>query len=512
MELVNMIRIIRPIEDAAQKEYIREFFRFIGCLVSDLTVDTKQPGDWQRCLQADNEENGVDIVVNFYGNDASRMECASRGIKRIYLYWELSRSTISAERTPKEKRELLQHDDNQGYMPRKVLDILIDEIWGKDENLIYLKNILNFYVDESPCLDDLFYFLQAKRCLQALNVGNILENAEPEKIEVTFGDYLCGMLVRLSNIYKALSENRDPYSVYTRINAVGLFWEVVQLLPMSNYELVKTIVGGEGRAAIPPVRELIVQAGGLLEENPQFLAVLLIMADLYRSEPEKDGKEEACYLKVLQSGSKEKKEYGFIWYRVGTFYEKTHRDIITAVRCYGKAVQANPQCYQALFRLGYHSMLEGRFKEAENMLNLAIDAILNGKTPERNQDQEFPNWQFLSLKEARYIYMTYILLAKIAINSGREYAARAAVGKACLAATKFEEALLVGNLAEKGIQPDAGYINFKQYHEVSQPVLMLWRILEPWSQYIVQDDYVRHVVWVHLDEIYNKRRKQKSGG
>ena len=86
------------------------------------------------------------------------------------------------------------------------------------------------------------------------------------------------------------------------------------------------------------------------------------------------------------------------------------------------------------------------------------------------------------------------------------------MGKACLAATKFEEALLVGNLAEKGIQPDAGYINFKQYHEVSQPVLMLWRILEPWSQYIVQDDYVRHVVWVHLDEIYNKRRKQKSGG
>lgn len=45
MELVNMIRIIRPIEDAAQKEYIREFFRFIGCVVADLVVDTKVPED-----------------------------------------------------------------------------------------------------------------------------------------------------------------------------------------------------------------------------------------------------------------------------------------------------------------------------------------------------------------------------------------------------------------------------------------------------------------------------------
>lgn len=507
MELVNMVRIIRPIEDAAQKEYIREFFRFIGCLVADLAVDIKLPGDWQRCLQADNEENGVDIVINFYGNDASRMECASRGIIRIYLYWELGQSEIAVEKIPRERKYLLHDKTRQGYTPQKVLCRLVEEIWEKDKNLVHLKNLLNIYIDGSTAINDLFYLLQAKRCLQALNTGSILENMEPEKIEVTSRDYLCEMLVRLSSIYRALSENQDPYSVYMRINAVALFWEVVRLLPMSNYELVKTIVEAGGRVAIPPVRELLVQARGLLEENPQFLSGLLMMANLYRSDPEEDGKEEACYLKALQSGSKEKKEYGFIWYRVGTFYEKARRDIKTAVRCYGKATQANPRCYQALFRLGYHSMLEGHLKESENMLNLAIDAILNGRNPERNQEQEYPNWQFLSLKEARYIYMAYILLAKIALNSGREYAAKAAVGKACLAATKFEEALLVSNLAEKGAQPDAGYINFKQYHEVSQPVFTLWHILEPWSQYIVQDDYVRHVVWVHLDEIYNKRGK-----
>lgn len=506
MELVNMIRIIRPIEDAAQKEYIREFFRFIGCVVADLVVDTKVPEDWKRCLRADNEEDGVDIVVNYYGMDASRMECAARGIKRVYLYWSLGQEMVELTRIPRETKPLLKEGVDHIYVPQMVLDKLINILWEDTEDLKYLKNLRKLYCgDKMETRSDLFYLLQAKRCLRALSAGSILENIEPEKIEVTSGDYLSGLLNRLSYIYRELSKNEDPHSIYARINAAYLFWEVVRLLPVSNYELVKSIVEGNGEVAIPPVRELLIQAQKLLGKEPQFLSALLMMANLYRSDSEADRKEEECYLQVLKAISREKKEYGFIWYRAGTFYEKFCGNISKAVRCYQWAVRSNPRCFQALFRLGYHSVLEGRFQEAENMLYLTVDAILNGRDPERNQNKEYPNWQFLSLKEAWYIYMVYMLLAKIAINDGREYSARAAVGKACLAATKFEEALLVRNLAEGETQQDTGYKDFMRYHAISQPVWTLWHILEPWSQYIVQDDYVQHVVHVHLKDIYAKR-------
>lgn len=522
MKLVNLIRIIRPIEDAAQEEYIREFFRFIGCLVADLAVDTKIPGDWERCLRADNEENGVDIVLNFYGTDVSRMECAQRGIKRMYLYWELGVDRVELSQNPRKEKSSSQVGDGNSYIQERVLSRLVEKIWKDDIDLGKQKDLLHLCCpikrEESP--KDLFYFLQAKRCLQALNTDKILENAVPQKIEIKSGDYLESLLKRLAGIYRALSDTEDPHSMYARINAAFLFWEVVRLLPVSQYELVRNIVHENGKPAIPPVRELLVQAANILQQNRHFVSVWLMMANLYNIEPKTERKAKICYLKALQSVSKNKKEYGFIWYRAGTFCEKAYGDIHRAMRCYRRAAKNDPHCYQAFFRLGYHSMLEGGFKEAEHLLYLAIDALLNGRDPDRNQDKEYPNWQYLSLKEARYIYMVYMLLAKIAINSGREYSARAAVGKACLAATKFEEAQLVRQLenAQSNSSPDRedGQPDkpdkFIQYHGLSQPVWTLWHILEPWSQYIVRDDYVRHVVWVHLDKIYKEREKQWNGG
>ena len=142
-----------------------------------------------------------------------------------------------------------------------------------------------------------------------------------------------------------------------------------------------------------------------------------------------------------------------------------------------------------MFKLAYYAATEGRFNEAEFLLNQVLFAILKGKGVEIDEQGEYSDWPVLSQKEIQYVFKTYILLAKIAINSNREYSAKAFVGKACRAAAYFEDADQVQQSATV-----LEFRNFQRYHQISEPVWAMWKILEPWSESIIQDNNVRQIV------------------
>ena len=78
-----ILRIIRPVERTAEYEYIKEFFRFIGCLVTDFAVDDSLSVNWIEALRPEKARHSIDIVLNCK-DDPYLDQCKHYGIRRIY--------------------------------------------------------------------------------------------------------------------------------------------------------------------------------------------------------------------------------------------------------------------------------------------------------------------------------------------------------------------------------------------------------------------------------------------
>ena len=141
----KVINIIRPIENGAEKEYLKEFFRFIGCFLSDWTVDEQFENDWERLLRPTNEKGSVDILLNFFGRDPYRLECQLRGIKRIYCYFSFEEEKMYGKVTdqPFPSEQMLRQQGNRALLRRDVLNSLIEAIWSDTPSV--QKSVLNIY-------------------------------------------------------------------------------------------------------------------------------------------------------------------------------------------------------------------------------------------------------------------------------------------------------------------------------------------------------------------------------
>lgn len=492
----RMIYIIRPIGNAAEKEYIKEFFRFIGCFISDCVVEEKKLSEWDQCLRPNNKENCVDIVLNYYDSDPYSLDCQQHDIKRIYCYFDFGNNTGITSSVP------LMPDDvsamikplSQEEMRKGMLVDLIKQIWDNESADFHnVLSIANMYVNNSQ--GDLFYLLQAKRCLRVLGMGEVLKEPSAQISRIPLSPYIKRIITGLLEMQVQLQANQDVHSVYAQVNAAGMIHEIVCKLYNSDYSMLKTISFGSERFRLYATEELIQKLRSLIEANPEFVSASLLMASLCGSSTGFEQVEESYYHQTLKSVHNDEKGYAFIWYRIGYFFEKKYCDTDQALEYYQKAIQADPQFYQALFKLGYYAAADGRFNEAEVMLNQLIQIIFHGRSTDPNENGEYNNWLSLSLKDSQYVYKAYILLAKIAINLDREYSAKAFIGKACLAATRFEEAGLVQHVSD----PDEeDFKSFMLYHKTSTPVWAMWQVLRPWSEDIIQDFFVKNIVFDRL--------------
>lgn len=486
MSNFGMIHIVYPVSYSAEKEYIKNFLRFIGCFVSDCPVEQ----DWMAYLEPNNEDDGIDLVLNYYGTDPYQAASEYQGIRRFYLYFDLDQRISHVSHTPLEIGTLLTPYPNRKIMRDQMLQSLIELIWdGEPQACLSVSNIRQLYTD-SIC-GDLFYLLQAKRCLRVLTMGEVLQTPEAKVSYIPSHAYIEQMLTALYDVYLQLEVLDDAYSLYTRLNAGSMMREIAATLDNPDYRKHQIIDSYQVAYQIPTVSELVDQAQILLRKYPYFTSAYLLLASLCKSNPDLDRDEEACYLHALRSIPNGRKGYAFVWYRIGYFYEKAYHDAERALENYHRAVNADAGFYQALFKIAYYAASDGRYNEAESLLINVIKAIFRGRDPEPDENGEYGNWSFLSLKDAQYLFKAYILLAKICINSNREYSAKAYIGKACLAATTFEEALLVRKMSDCN---SGEYRDFIDYHEVSIPVWAMWRVLKPWSESIINDAFVRHIV------------------
>ena len=485
----KVINIIRPIDNGAEKEYLKEFFRFIGCFLSDSVVDNKAESSWHRYLKPTNEQGNIDILINYFGTDPYYEECQLRGIKRIYCYFSLEAEYDSVTDRPVVMEKLLRKTTkNKAVQRRTVLNDLVTSIWSEDPDLQQrVRKIVELYTGNSQ--GDLFYYLQMKRNLRFLSMGEVLSEPNARVAEIRCTPYIHQALEGLWELWVKLDGVTDAYSQYARVKSASTMREIVYKLSRNDHLLLSEITCQGSRFQLPTVEELTDKLRNLIDMHPQFLSAYLSMTGLCRSSLEGDRSEENCYLRVLQSISLERQDYAFIWYRIGYFFEKKHHNQSKALQYYRKTLEVDPEYYQAMFKLGYYAAIQGHFNEAELLLNRAIYIIFRGKSTKVDENEEYIDWLVLSQKESQYAFKAFMLLAKIAIKSNREYSAKAFIGKASMAAQCFERAKLIERSSTF-----LEFRNFQNYHQMSESVWAMWRILEPWSEGIVQDYHVRQIV------------------
>ena len=322
----KVINIIRPIGNGAEKEYLKEFFRFIGCFLSDCVVDDKAERSWHRYLKPTSERGDVDILINYFGADPYYEECLLRGSNRIYCYFSFELKYASVTDRPVMADSLLQKmSKNKAVQRRLVLNDLIAAIWSSEPDTQQrVKEIAELYTGNSQ--GDLFYYLQMKRGLRFLTMGEVLSEPNANVSAIRCTPFVIHALEGLWELWVRLDGYSDVYSQYTQIKSASTIREIVCKLN-SDDRIVLSRISCQGRHfQLPTVQELIIRLRSLVDMYPQFLSAYLCMAGLCRSAVEDDRREEECYLRIIQSIPRERQNYAFIWYRIGYFFEKKYNN------------------------------------------------------------------------------------------------------------------------------------------------------------------------------------------
>lgn len=491
MESIGQIRIINPISVAPIKEYVKEFLRFIGCMVFDCLVEESTDYGWKKALQPSNEKNGVDIIMNYDGGDYFSEECRIKSIKRIFLNISVKdRAYCFSYRDDRHAEPICKYAESRKQLRQSVVSLIIDSIWAEmPDGHEAVSTIFASYTCNSQ--GDVFYLIQAKKGLRVLNMGEVLQVPEARVASLSLQPYLNRVLSGLWEIAVNLEKETNTYCVYTRLNTLFLMREVACRINEEERGALSEINYNGRRFRIIPIEELCAQLQEFIEKNTRFISAYLLIANISQLFPRGESLEIACYSMVRNLLSGYGSGHGFIWYKIGLYYEKTRYNLDAAKKSFQRAYQIDKRCYPALFKLGFYAAKENKFTEAESLLNNMINNIFAEKSIEPNTSGKFRAWENLSLKEIQYIFKASIFLAKIGINSERELFAKGSIGNACLSATNYEYAALTREISDES---DEDWINYIQYHKNSTPMWAMWRVLLPWSENIIRDDFVKNIV------------------
>lgn len=489
-----ILRVIRPVERMAEYVYIKEFFRFIGCLVTDYAVDDTRPVNWIKAMKPEEKIRCIDLVMNG-PEDPYRELCKQMNIRRIHCTFDMEQMCGNIEGVEDSMATDSKRDLRQGF-----LRTLIDQVWKDDEQTRkQVRQIADVYLENSN--GEMFYFLQAKRNLRVLSMGEVLKGRGVRVTKVAMLPYICSMFSALWEAHCRMEHMPGIFAAYARSNVAHKIYELTDILYDTERPKIHSIqytpADGEARPCVlPELARIQEDLQTLVEDAPDFVSAYLLTANICRTFSWKSEEtEEWCYRKVWHAIQADSRHYDFIWYRSAYFYEKRKKNLDKALECYRHAVLLNGGCYQARFKLGYYAAARGRFIEAEDHLRKTIYSIFHGRSADPDETGAYSNWLALSAKESQYVYKAYILLAKIALNKGQENAIREYVCRACMAAARFTDATVMRRMSD---MPEDDFERFEAYHELSTPVWSMWQALSPWTENVIQDPFVRDVVRKYL--------------
>lgn len=424
--MVTKIRIIYTGEDESLKEYLKCFFEFIGVMVCEYRVN---------CVEDTYRMPYDESVVNIALNDVSNM------IEKRNYYARQKLNAISVN--SKLRSDI---NDSKIKIREKILEAVVNKIWKNDSNTCKtLQQIRELYVssDENK---DLYLSLFAKDMCYETNKmvqeQKVKDNDEYHKIgekynpiDVPFNAYMSKIFNELINTYVKLGELKEvfscPYKEFVMLNVQKHLNELLSVF-VGEHNISSLLARYFDVTKITKSSVLIEQVKQFLKKCPSIGAYYLAIELYYKN---RINTTELCQ-KLRMEGNKyqERKFYVKAIEYQTLFQKKANTDISRIIPEYKKVYELEPSSFSARYKAAYVAAKDGRFKEAESILDMNLMGAYI----------KYNNPLFLI-----GLLQVFGLMLKIGINSVCEYTAQACASHLYDICTKIDSPAFFLNLFDR---------------------------------------------------------------
>ncbi len=438
-QLIQAVQICYEHQFGAEREVLREFFSFVGCLVKTTMMPVETMLEKHKSLV----DSGSERIAHLFLTDRppegivlskNEMWCSFRILKR-----ELTINGKAILRNADQKISVEQFE-------KTALDVIIRHIW-KDEGA-EAQSLL--YINAAFWQLDLFAFLQIKSTFQALKMGEFLALPMRGNYYLPEAAYLNKMADTFINMSKQCSMGPDSiYAVYAYVNAQRLLRELLASLEARVPLRINLY------AAVKPVQELLSELNRIYRVEPDFVSMYCLAAALCEGQAQ-FALDARPYLRdAIEHAPNELKPFtAGIFLRYGVSEKQMHPDNERALQCFKKALQLDENYYPAIFQIACLCTIDKKYTEAKiGFIKVAF--LIQGNYNHRD-------WRNFSLEEVLYVFRCYIWLAKLALIEVGESAIGVPAVQARNAAIVFMQTPILQECCDIKV-----YEKTKQYHRNS---------------------------------------------
>lgn len=494
MKNIIKVRLIYSSEYISEKEYLKKFFQFIGCLVIEQCIDFGLENLYPL------ELDDIIIALNFFEGKPLDLRWNER---QFYLYFYLEDGLVCLrKKAPLLSLSDIQKENNcKRDTRRRALEILVEAIWEGDEiNKEAIKNILECYIPKDGD-DDLFLALEEKDAYLPFLDWEIsyerrksVNYARPW-LPTPMMSLLLSEFTRMEKLLRYLSkgklyseenkEKESPYLFYALIN-VRQFMNYIQMIPERDME---------GERFNP--YELINFLDALYKLYPWFITAILLKANIYASNGDKysdrtSAREYDSFLSIVGSDSP--------YYRFGIFEDEYAISTWKRVKGYRflaeqaiKVSQIDGNYYLAYYYLAkYFEMnyeIVEDFKKADKFFIKAHYLI-------KKKDFMSTDYLALTYKEALYWYAGSTHRSFLHLQWKGEFSMRVCIQTAILATKSFQYSFLTETIYG---EDERIYKEISSWHYTGEIVQLLYRMLKDWVK-ITKDSFSISVLRKALNE------------
>lgn len=478
-ENIKSIRLIRTKEAAVEKEFLKEFFRGIGCSVSDVKCVSEEE------IQKEQEQESLfDVSLVLY-HEALPEQPQDK--KRIRFAFDLEKGFFCLEN----QQRITRGTNTVCEFEEKALKELIKAIWSRPNEAMIQTSIQK--ISAAFCQQKLFPYMQVKKTFRIVNMGEVL-SLGISHYDIPDDPYIEEMLNALKEFQAELEKIPvSVYSIYAQVNCARKVREIYNVLAPDSKIRKKAI------APIASVSELLEKLERIYEFDPNYIGAYHLAAYICQSDRRYWLDAYDYYQEAKCRTSVEAKElYAFTIYQIGRYAQKYQNEKTFAEQYYLQAKNQWSGCYQAAFQSACYHAERREFEDAKaelrtviNILNrnLELEGFLN---PDKQEIDLSEDWKCLSLKEIQYLYKTYILIAKIALNQQGENAIGRYASKALLCVIAYRKALILKSGCD-----DSDYSKLLQYHETDITVRALLVVLSE----VIGDSPINELLHNQVDKI-----------
>lgn len=381
----------------AEREVLREFFSFAGCLVKTTMMPVETMLEKHKSLVDSSSERIAHLFLTDRPPEGivlskNEMWCSFRILKR-----ELTISGKAILRNADQKISTEQFE-------KAALDVIIRRIW-KNEGA---ETPSLLYINAAFWQLDLFEFLQIKSTFQALKMGELMALPMRGHYYLPEAVYLNKMADAFINMAKQCSVGPSSiYAVYAYVNAQRHLRGLLASLETHAPLRIKLY------AAVEPVQKLLSKLNKIYRIEPNFVSMYCLAAALCEGQAQ-FALDARPYLRdAIEHAPEELKPFtAGIYLRYGVSEKQMHPDNERALQCFKKVLQLDENYYPAIFQIACLCALDKKYTEAKIGFR-KVAFLIQG-------NYNHHDWRDFSLEEILYVFRCYIWLAKLALIEGGE--------------------------------------------------------------------------------------------